>query len=70
MNQNLKRKIIQVCEQKIEKKWPNVGLSFYAFFENKNENPEELMEVAEWWIMTRQLDHFEKAVKIKGMMEE
>jgi len=28
------------------------------------------MEVAEWWIMTRQLDHFEKAVKIKGMMEE
>jgi len=27
------------------------------------------MEVAEWWIMTRQLDHFEKAVKIKGMVE-
>jgi hypothetical protein len=38
-------------------------------FENKNDNPEELMEVAEWWIMTHKLDHFEKAVKIKGMVE-
>ena len=39
-------------------------------FVNKNENTEELMEVAEWWIMTHKLDHFEKAVKIKEMMEE
>ena len=70
MNQNLKRKIIQICEQKIEKKWANVGLSFYAFFENKNDNPEELMEVAEWLIMKHKLDHFEKAVKIKAMIEE
>jgi len=28
------------------------------------------MEVAEWWIMTHKLDHFEKAVKIKEMVEE
>jgi hypothetical protein len=27
------------------------------------------MEVAEWWIMTHKLDHFEKAVKIKKMIE-
>jgi len=28
-----------------------------------------LMEAAEWWIKTHQLDHFEKAVKIKSMVE-
>jgi hypothetical protein len=27
------------------------------------------MEVATWWIQTHQLDHFEKAVKIKKMIE-
>jgi hypothetical protein len=69
MHQNLKRKIVQVCDQKIAQKGTNVGLSFYAFFENKNDHPEELMEVAQWWIMTHKLDHFEKAVKIKEMME-
>jgi Family of unknown function (DUF6500) len=42
-----------------------VGLSFYAFFANKNDNPEMLMEAAHWWIMQHRLDHFEKAEKIK-----
>ncbi len=28
--------------RKIEKKGDNVGLSFYAFFKNKNDNPELL----------------------------
>jgi hypothetical protein len=28
------------------------------------------MEVAEWWIMTHKLDHFEKAVKIKNLLEQ
>jgi hypothetical protein len=28
------------------------------------------MEAAEWWIKTHQLDHFEKAPKIKKMVEE
>jgi len=28
------------------------------------------MEVAKWWIETRTLDHFEKAVKIKEMILE
>ncbi len=69
MNENIKRKIIEVCENKVEKKGKNVGLSFYAFFKNKNDNPDLLMKVAEWWIMTHKLDHFEKAVKIKSMIE-
>lgn len=69
MNKILKEKIIEVCNNKIESKGTNVGLSFYAFFENKNNNPELLMEAAEWWIMTHKLDHFEKAVKIKKMVQ-
>jgi hypothetical protein len=69
MNKILKEKIIEVCNKKIELKGESVGLSFYAFFENKNTNPELLMEAAEWWISTHKLDHFEKAVKIKKMVE-
>jgi len=65
----LKQKIIDVCNLKIEKKGENVGLSFYAFFANKNDDPELLMEAAEWWILTHKLDHFEKAVKIKKLVE-
>ncbi len=69
MNSALKQKIIEICDEKISKKGANVGLSFYAFFANKNDNPELLMEVAAWWILTHKLDHFEKAVKIKAMVE-
>jgi hypothetical protein len=69
MNNAIKEKIIQVCDEKIEKKGDNVGLSFYAFFANRNYNPELLMEVAEWWIKIHKLDHFEKAVKIKNLFE-
>jgi len=68
MTENIKLKIIKVCNEKIEKKGENVGLSFYAFFANKNDNPKLLMEVAEWWILKHQLDHFEKAVKIREMI--
>ena len=64
----LKTKIIEVCNKKIAAKGLNVGLSFYAFFANKNDNPELLMEAAKWWIMTHKLDHFEKAVKIKSLV--
>jgi hypothetical protein len=28
------------------------------------------MEVATWWIETEKLDHFEKAHKIKAMIED
>nr|WP_321229974.1 DUF6500 family protein [uncultured Psychroserpens sp.] len=66
----LKQKIIEVCNHKIAQKGDNVGLSFYAFFKNKNDTPELLMEAAIWWIKTHQLDHFEKAVKIKKMIEQ
>lgn len=64
----LKDKIIAVCDKKIAQKGDNVGLSFYAFFANKNDDPELLMSAATWWIKTHQLDHFEKAVKIKQMI--
>ncbi|MBU2887778.1 hypothetical protein KO507_18590 [Gilvimarinus agarilyticus] len=68
MRKELRAKIIEVCDQKIQSKGENVGLSFYAFFKNKNTDPELLMEAATWWIETHQLDHFEKAIKIKSMV--
>ncbi len=70
MQKSLKQKMITVCDNKIASKGSNVGLSFYAFFSNKNDNPELLMEAAKWWILTHKLDHFEKAVKIKKMVTE
>ncbi|MEG2884859.1 MAG: DUF6500 family protein [Acinetobacter sp.] len=68
MRAELKAKIVQVCDQKIAKKGSNVGLSFYAFFANKNDDPERLMEAAHWWIIEHRLDHFEKADKIKALV--
>ncbi|SDC14584.1 DUF6500 family protein [Acinetobacter boissieri] len=53
----------------MDKKGEDVGLSFYAFFKNKNDEPELLIEAAHWWIITHQLDHFEKASKIKALVE-
>ncbi len=69
MTKALKDKIVEVCEKKIAQKGTNVGVSFYAFFKNKNDNSELLMEAATWWIQTQQLDHFEKAIKIKALIE-
>lgn len=68
MRPQLRGKAIAVCDAKIAQKGETVGLSFYAFFANKNDEPELLMEVAEWWIKTHQLDHFEKAVKIRDLI--
>ncbi|MDC9509179.1 DUF6500 family protein [Pseudoalteromonas sp. Angola-4] len=70
MHEELKAKIIAVCDKKIAAKGENVGLSFYAFFANKNTDPELLMQAATWWIHTHKLDHFEKAIKIKQMIIE
>ncbi|MDC9522819.1 DUF6500 family protein [Pseudoalteromonas sp. Angola-31] len=70
MQEELKAKIIAICDKKIAAKGENVGLSFYAFFANKNDNPELLMQAATWWIHTHKLDHFEKAIKIKQMIIE
>ena len=68
MSEELRVKIITVCDKKIAVKGENVGLSFYAFFANKNDDPELLMEAATWWIHTHKLDHFVKAHKIKQMV--
>ncbi|WP_312970843.1 DUF6500 family protein [Acinetobacter gerneri] len=69
MRPELKDRIVSECNKKIDKKGESVGISFYAFFENKNNDPELLMEVATWWIQKHKLDHFEKAIKIKKMIE-
>jgi hypothetical protein len=69
LKKELKAKIIEVCDKKIATKGPNVGLSFYAFFANKNDDPALLMEAATWWIETHQLDHFEKALKIRELVQ-
>lgn len=69
MRASLKQKIIQVCQQKIAQKGETVGLSFYAFFANRNDDPELLMEAATWWIQTQRLDHFEKARKILQLVK-
>ena len=69
MREELRAKIIDVCDKKISSKGENVGLSFYAFFANKNDNPELLMEAATWWIQSHKLDHFVKAHKIKEMIQ-
>ena len=68
MRDSLRAKAVQICNDKIAKKGETVGLSFYAFFANKNDNPELLMEAATWWIQTHELDHFEKAVKVRDMI--
>lgn len=68
MRKQLRVKIVDVCNQKIDAKGEEVGLSFYAFFANKNDDPELLMEAAIWWIKQHRLNHFEKAVKIRDMV--
>ncbi|RDX33574.1 hypothetical protein DZA31_00550 [Arcobacter sp. HD9-500m-PIT-SAG02] len=68
MKKEMKERIVDICNKKIEQKGAEVGLSFYAFFANKNDNPKLLMEVATWWIQTHRLNHFEKAIKIKKIV--
>ncbi|MGR5452985.1 DUF6500 family protein [Vibrio alfacsensis] len=69
MNIESKNKIIKECRKKIEQKGENIGVSFYFFFANKNDNPALLMDAATWWIKTHQLDYFEKANKIIALVE-
>jgi hypothetical protein len=47
MRKQLRAKIIEVCDGKIAKAGREVGLSFYAFFKNRNDDPELLMEAAQ-----------------------
>ena len=65
----MKEKMLEICEEKIKSKGDNVGISFYVFFKNKNDNSESLMKVARWWIMENKLDHFEKATKMRDLMQ-
>jgi len=69
MRASLRTKAIAIFEDKIAKKGDTVGLSFYAFFANKNDDSELLMEAAQWWIKTHALGHFEKAKKIRDMIK-
>lgn len=68
MTPEFRQKASTICDDKITKKGEGVGLSFYAFFKNRNDTPELQMQVAIWWIQTHRLDHFEKAVKIRDML--
>ena len=68
MRQSLRQTAIAICDKKIAQKGEGVGLSFYAFFRNKNDDPALLMEAATWWIQTHELDHFEKARKIRDLI--
>jgi hypothetical protein len=70
MRSSLRAKAIAICDEKIAKKGEAVGLSFYAFFANRNDDPELLMEAAVWWIKTHELNHFEKAAKIREMINQ
>jgi len=69
MRASLRQKALAVCDAKIAQKGDGVGLSFYAFFANKNDDAELLMEAATWWIQLHRLDHFEKAAKIRAAIE-
>jgi len=55
MRDALRTKILEVCDKKKAAKGDAFGLSFYAFFANKNNDPELLMEAATWWIKTHEL---------------
>lgn len=68
MRPSLRQKAIAICDDKIAQRGQAMGLSFYAFFANKNDDPELLMEAAEWWIKTHKLDHFVKAVKVRELL--
>jgi len=68
MRASLRAKAIEVCNQEMAKIGEAVGLSFYAFFANKNDGPELLMEAAKWWFESNKLDQLEKALKIRNII--
>ncbi len=43
MNEKLLDHIIAICDKKMATKGENVGLSFYAFFLNKNDTPKAII---------------------------
>ena len=69
MRATKRKRAIEVCNAKIVAKGNTAGLSFYAFFANKNDDLDALMEAAGWWIKINKFDHFETAVKLRTMIE-
>jgi hypothetical protein len=57
-----------VYDAKIAQKGINVGISFYVFFKNKNDNFELLIKVESLRIQTHCRDHYEKVVKVKHLI--
>jgi hypothetical protein len=68
LRESLRLKMIAVCDAKMAQKGPGVALSFYAFFANRNDDPELLYEAATWWIIDQRLDHFVKAAVVKELV--
>ncbi|SOE17943.1 hypothetical protein SAMN05877838_2851 [Hoeflea halophila] len=68
MRQLLRQKVIGICDVRIARRGDGAGLSFYASFANRNDDPELLMEATTWWIRTYKLDHFCKAAKMRQML--
>lgn len=46
MNKEIIRKMIRICDEKIQNRGEGVGLSFYAFFSNKNDNSKLLSKLS------------------------
>ena len=68
MRPTLRTKAIAVCNDKIAKKGETVGLSFYAFFANRNDSSLCKPLTIKKRCSIYELDHFEKAKKIRDMI--
>jgi hypothetical protein len=65
--------MLEICNKVISEnknKERMTKISFYKFFSNKHNNPKLLLDVAKWWIIIENLDHFEDATKIKNLLEK
>lgn len=58
-----------MCDKKIATKGDNVRLPLYAFFANKNDSPELLMEAATWWIQSHKLDYFVRGIDLERWLK-
>ena len=43
-----KKKVSDICDEKVRAGGAEVGVSFYAFFKNKNDDPDLLVKVAKF----------------------
>ncbi len=56
--------------EQLVKKWENVNISFYYFYDNSNKKNTEVLQLAIWWIQKNNLPHFVKAITILNLIEE